>query len=141
MEVVQTVSAILVNPEGKILLQQRDDRVRRFPDAWTTFGGAVEAGETPQQAMRRELVEEIEFAPDMRLWKMVPQLRLNGDKIAMLEIYVFVGRIDRLVSDIRVHEGRGAAYIGVADLDRLPIAFGFEMLFREFFAVRELFGF
>jgi 8-oxo-dGTP diphosphatase len=51
------VSAIPVNPQGKILLQQRDDRPDlRYPGCWTTFGGAIEDGETPIEAMRRELL-------------------------------------------------------------------------------------
>ena len=54
------VAAILVDETGRYLLQLRDDFVG-LPMAghWGCFGGAIEPGETPEQAMRRELVEEL----------------------------------------------------------------------------------
>ena len=54
------VAAILVDETGRYLLQRRDDFVG-LPMAghWGCFGGAIEPGETPEQAMRRELVEEL----------------------------------------------------------------------------------
>src|SRR4051812_49088417 len=35
-----------------------------YPDHWGCFGGAVEHGETPLQAIQRELVEELELEAD-----------------------------------------------------------------------------
>lgn len=54
--------AVLVAEDGRYLLQLRDD----FPglhlaDHWGLFGGAIEAGEDPAAALRRELVEELAF--------------------------------------------------------------------------------
>lgn len=133
----QSVSAILVNPRGEILLQQRDDRVKHFPFCWTTFGGAVEHGETPEEALRRELLEEIELAPEMHFWKLIPVASVRNSQINIVEIFVYVGKIDRELREIIVHEGLGAGYFDLAGLDNVAFAFGFELLFREFFAARE----
>jgi 8-oxo-dGTP pyrophosphatase MutT (NUDIX family) len=58
------VAAIIVTEDGRYLLQHRDDIPQIwFPDHWGCFGGAVDAGEDPIGALKRELYEEIEFEP------------------------------------------------------------------------------
>lgn len=57
-------AALLVTPDGRYLLQHRDDLPGIFfPGFWGCFGGAVEPGETPEQAIRRELAEELAYTP------------------------------------------------------------------------------
>lgn len=55
--IVQVTAAIIVN-NGKILIAQRPahDRLAGF---WEFPGGKIEAGETPQQCLKRELREEL----------------------------------------------------------------------------------
>lgn len=56
------VAAILVLEDRRYVLQLRDDVEGIFyPGHWGCFGGAVDCGETPPQALRRELKEELEF--------------------------------------------------------------------------------
>lgn len=58
------VAAIILTEDGRYLLQHRDDIPQIwFPDHWGCFGGAVDAGEDPVAALKRELYEEIEFVP------------------------------------------------------------------------------
>ena len=55
-------AAAIVLVDGCYLLQLRDNkRGIFFPGHWGCFGGAVEAGETPDQALARELVEELDL--------------------------------------------------------------------------------
>ena len=55
-------AALLVTPDGRYLMQHRDDLPHiLLPGHWSCFGGAIEPGESPEAAMRRELLEEIEF--------------------------------------------------------------------------------
>lgn len=58
------VAAIIVLEDGRYLLQHRDDIPQIwYPDHWGCFGGAVDEGEDPITALKRELHEEIEFRP------------------------------------------------------------------------------
>ena len=54
--------AILVR-EGRVLLGRRAPHRKRAPDCWDIIGGAVEAGETPDRALIREVQEEIAVVP------------------------------------------------------------------------------
>ncbi|MGE4527381.1 MAG: NUDIX domain-containing protein [Rhodospirillaceae bacterium] len=58
------VVAIIVLDDGRYLMQLRDDKPGIFyPDHWGLFGGAVEDGEEPEAALRRELREELDLEP------------------------------------------------------------------------------
>jgi len=52
------------------LIQLRDDRQTIVaPGRWGLFGGHMEPGETAEQALRRELLEEIGYSPtQVRPW-------------------------------------------------------------------------
>ena len=56
------VAALIVLEDGRYVLQQRDDTPGIwYPGHWGCFGGAVDNGEEPVEALRRELYEELEL--------------------------------------------------------------------------------
>lgn len=57
------VAAALVNREGRVLLQQRAPG-RQMEGLWEFPGGKIEAGETPEAALMRELKEELGIEVD-----------------------------------------------------------------------------
>lgn len=58
---VEVAIAILPR-DGKFLMQLRDDiPTILYPGLWGLFGGHMEAGETPEIAVRREIMEEIGY--------------------------------------------------------------------------------
>jgi 8-oxo-dGTP pyrophosphatase MutT (NUDIX family) len=62
LRVDNSAAAILVDADGRYLLQLRDDVPHIwYPGHWGAFGGSVEAGEDALAALRRELAEELEL--------------------------------------------------------------------------------
>ncbi|MCG5056631.1 MAG: NUDIX hydrolase [Limnoraphis sp. WC205] len=56
------VALAILYREGKFLMQLRDDIPGIvYPGVWGLFGGHVEPGETPEMAVKRELIEEIGY--------------------------------------------------------------------------------
>jgi mutator protein MutT len=53
----QTVGGILVSKSKILLGKRRADRL--YPNIWDIFGGHIEEGETKEDALKRELDEEI----------------------------------------------------------------------------------
>ena len=54
------VKALIYDKQGRILLQLRDNKPEVLePNRWGFFGGMVEAGETLEEALTRELEEEL----------------------------------------------------------------------------------
>jgi 8-oxo-dGTP pyrophosphatase MutT (NUDIX family) len=59
------VAALLVLEDGRYVMQLRDVLADIFyPNHWGCFGGAVDPGEQPIEAIRRELHEELEYEVD-----------------------------------------------------------------------------
>lgn len=60
MKTIDVVGAVITNEKGKILCALRSQNMS-MPGMWEFPGGKIEAGETPQQALQRELNEELDI--------------------------------------------------------------------------------
>lgn len=60
LKVAQIAQVLLFDGGGRLLIYLRDDKPEiPFPNHWDLFGGHLEAGETPEQALVREVREEL----------------------------------------------------------------------------------
>ncbi len=134
---IRTVSALLVTPDGKLVAQLRDDKPGLpYPNCWATLGGAIEPGEEPDAAIQRELIEEIEFCPPMRFWRVFElDFPVFGAQVGS-QVHAYIGRIDRDLASINLHEGQRLQAIGPDDVAQLSFAYGLDAIFMEFFRQR-----
>ena len=63
MKTIKVVAAIIIH-EGKIFATQRG--YGEFKDGWEFPGGKIEPGETPQEALVREIKEELDTEIELK---------------------------------------------------------------------------
>ncbi len=100
----QGISIILLNKNQEILMQQRDNiPTITYPGYWGLFGGSMEDNETPEEAIIREVKEEINF--DLKNFGLFRVFTQNGKKE-----YAFVGEIDKEIEQLNLTEGQNMKF-------------------------------
>lgn len=131
----QVVGALIYNRQGEVLLQQRDDKPDLpYPGHWTFFGGAVEPGESPDEAIARELWEELELHLPLRFWQtyICPARTIPCEVITRSTL--FIGQLEREQTPTVLHEGQAMRWFDVDASQSLTLAFLQSPRLMEFFA-------
>ena len=116
MKRIEVVAAIIHDAEGRIFATQRG--YGEFKDGWEFPGGKMEAGETPEEALRREIWEELETRIEVeRLVETVendyPQFHLT--------MHCFLCRVESGRLELKEHEAaRWLAKDELNEVDWLP---------------------
>ncbi|MFQ3622456.1 MAG: NUDIX domain-containing protein [Acetobacteraceae bacterium] len=109
-------AGLIRSRDGRYLVQIRDHTPGVLhPGAYGLFGGAIEPGETADEAIRRELAEEIDHVPaDLAFWRTIwIPARYPGQPILSARVEAFEGTIEAgAVAELRQTEGAGRALIG-----------------------------
>lgn len=118
MEKRQVSLIILYDNEGRCLLQHRTDDAKLLPGHWAFFGGGIKQGETPEEALKRESVEEINFEPQS------PKLFVEEDfKVDDTEghLFVYIESYDGDKSKLILNEGQGWGWFSGDELSGLKM--------------------
>lgn len=117
------VAALMVTPDGRYLMQHRDDLPGIFfPGFWGCFGGAVEPGESPLDALRRELAEELAYTPRGAEHFATLGLDFSFAGHGLLPRHFFAVPVEpEELSTMRQAEGQGMALMPGADVPGLPL--------------------
>jgi 8-oxo-dGTP diphosphatase len=100
----QIAAIILENDKGEFLLYLRDNKPDiPFPDHWDLIGGHVEEGETPEEALVREVKEELDI--DLKEYAFYKKYEcLTGDAYENIK-YIYSGKINLPIEEITLLEG------------------------------------
>ena len=118
---------LLIDDRGWILLQLRDAH-GAYPYHWATVGGAIEPGETAEQAARRELREETGYVADALHFGSEVTVPLPGGTSRTAAL--FYARYDG-AQPIACHEGLRIDFVDPATLPDLLIYPGQRRLIEE----------
>jgi 8-oxo-dGTP pyrophosphatase MutT (NUDIX family) len=103
----------LYDDDKKVLMQHRSDDAPTSPGYWGFFGGGIEDGETPLEAIKRETYEELRVVlkkPRLLFKEYVPSKEKTN--------YYFIEKI-KDKSKIELKEGQGMKWIYCAEIEKM----------------------
>lgn len=113
---------LLVDAQGRVLMQERDDRAPIDPDRWGLPGGHLEPGEDPEAGAYREVEEEtgVELAAGtLRPFRTIHVFHPSYGSVD--DVHVFAGRVDLTDADIECREGRQIVFVDPDRARRLEL--------------------
>lgn len=114
---------LIARDTGRLLLVLRSPEVNE-PNTWGLPGGAIDVGENPAGAARREAREEVGFKGKLQLY---PAYVFSSKNF---RYHNFIGAIDREFEPSLDWENSGAGWFEISDLPS-PLHFGVQALFQN----------
>jgi len=130
------VEIIIKDEQGRILFQLRDEHPERYPNCWAFFGGGVEKGETPEEALHREIAEELGIE-NLKNFKLFKVYKFEYEVGNIEEHYVFITHVKGLVPDMKLKlgEGRGMAFLSFEEISSLKFVEHERPMLKESFSL------
>ncbi len=113
--VVEVAVGVLINPAGALLLGQRPEG-KPYAGYWEFPGGKIEAGETLFEALKRELLEEIDVVIDDAQEIMVIE---HDYPHAYVRLHICV--VKSWQGQVRGLENQSLAWLERDDIDRIEV--------------------
>ena len=111
------VQVTLVDPRGRVLMQERDEHAPAWPEMWCFPGGGLEGEESPVAGAVRELAEETGVVVAPEDLTDLGRFELVTDDHGTLHFHAYVARTTLSDRDVECHEGRQMVFV---DADPLP---------------------
>ncbi len=119
---------IFLNKNNEVLLLLRDDNASiPYPNMWDIPGGKVEQSEITEEAVRREMNEEMGFKNigDIHLFKIFKSKNLTD--------YIFWKKTEINPNEIELNEGQKIEYFSLDRIRNTKLAFNYNQVLEEFF--------
>ena len=117
------VQVTLVDPRGRVLMQERDEHAPVWPEMWCFPGGGLVGDEEPVAAAVRELAEETGVVLDPDELTDLGRFELVTHDRGTFHFHAFVARTTLNDRDVECHEGRQMVFVDphpMPDIDLVP---------------------
>ena len=109
------VAAVLFGNEGKMLITQRSATKKYLPNVWHIPGGQIDAGETVEEALKREVKEEL----DLEITEIIADTGVAHDYIGhgglkSRTLFILAKSQGEITLD---HENQAYKYIDSSEID------------------------
>ena len=123
---------ILITDDWRILLQYRNKDNRWNQDSWSEFGGQIEEGETPEEAVKRELKEELGI--ELKNLKFFKKYELQREK-GIYEQFVFTASFNYSLDKLKKQqkEGGNLSLFTYKEIKKLKMADYTREILKDFF--------
>lgn len=118
---------IIFYDKNKILLQDRR-LISKHGEMWGFFGGHIEKGETSEQALIREIKEELSY--QLKNYKFFKEFKLQPDLNVKVNFYVYLAPIPPL-SDLKQIEGSGMKLFTIKEAKKLKMVKGDDIVLDD----------
>jgi 8-oxo-dGTP diphosphatase len=126
----QLVTAAIIEENGRVFVARRGPG-RHLAGAWEFPGGKVEPGETPEQALARELAEELGISCEVG--EFLCSAVYEGTEPA-LELLAF--RVRRCQGAIELREHTDARWVAPADLAGMDLPASDRLVVERLYGTR-----
>lgn len=132
----EIAAIILENDKGEFLLYLRDNKPGiPFPAHWDLIGGHVEEGETPEEALVREVKEELDI--DLKEYTFYKKFEcLTGDAYENIK-YIYSARINLPIKEITLLEGVRPQYFSREEIPDVKFANILKSIVMEYISDRK----
>lgn len=119
---------VILHREGRVLLQLRDSDPDVYAAGmWGIFGGHVEAGESPEEAARREIEEELGLRLPAPLDLFVRRVDDGRER------FIYAAPLEAPLAELTLREGQGMALLSRDQVERLAVVPVHSEVLRAFF--------
>ncbi len=118
---IHIATGLIFDRDNKLLIYLRDNKPTiPFPNYWDLFGGYVEQGEKPEQALRREVKEELGVELK-ECFKFKDVECLAGDVHQNIK-HIFWAKIDATPENLKLRVGQKLASIDLSQRHNFKFA-------------------
>jgi mutator protein MutT len=118
---------IIFHDKKKILLQDRR-LISKRGEEWGFFGGHIEKGETPEQALIRETKEELSY--QLKNYKLFKEIKLQPHLNVKVHYYVYLAPMPPF-SDLKQLEGHDMKLFTIKEAKKLKMVKGDDIVLDD----------
>ena len=115
----RTVSCWLINEKGELLLQKRTANKLRNPNKWSKTGGQVDCGEEVEDAIFREVKEELGIEIPKKQIKVIGVYKKDGKNKRFAYNFIFI--VNYKIDDytLQKEEVADVKYVTIEEIEQL----------------------